>query len=71
MGVVCGLVEEQVLHHDALHRRKAGGDVMRVRVGLKDVFALNIEALERAIDRGVEHVRNAQPGLFLERHAPQ
>ena len=42
---------------------RRGGDVLRVRVGLRDVLALHEEALEAAIDGGVEHVRDAQARL--------
>ncbi len=46
MGVIRGLVQEQVLHDHAFHRRQAGGDVIRVGIGLEDVLALDIEARE-------------------------
>ena len=45
MRVVGGLVQEQVLHDDAFHRRETGRDVLRVGVGLQDVLALDVEAL--------------------------
>ena len=44
--VIRSLVQKQILHDDAFHRRQAGRDVMRVWVRLKDVLALHIEALE-------------------------
>ena len=44
--VTCRLVQEQILHDHALHRRKPGGHVLRVRVGLRDVLALDVDALE-------------------------
>ena len=68
--VVRGLVEEQVLHDDAFHRGEPGRDVLRVRVGLQDVLALDVDALERAVDRGVEHVGDAQARLLVERARP-
>ena len=71
MGVVRGLVQEQVLHDDAFHRREAGGDMLGVGIGLQDVLALDVEALERAVDGGVEHVGDAQARLGVERDAPQ
>ena len=71
MGVARGLVEEEILHDDAFHRAQARGDVLRVGVGLGDVLALQVEALERAVDRLVHHVGDAQARLVAERHAPQ
>jgi hypothetical protein len=71
VGIVRGLVQEQILHDDALHRREPGGDVMRVGVGLQNVLALDVDALEGAADRGVEHVGNAQSRLAVELHAPE
>ena len=71
MGVVGGLVEEEVVHDDAFHRLETGRDVVRVGVGLQDVLALDVDALERAVDGGVEHVGDAQARLRIERHAPQ
>ena len=70
MRVIGGLVEEQILHDDAFHRRESGRDVLRVGIGLHDVLALDVEALERAVDRGIEHVGDAQARLGIERHAP-
>ena len=71
MRVARGLVEEEILHDDAFHRPEARGDVLRVRVGLRDVLALHVEPLEGAVDRLVDHVGNAQARLVAERHAPQ
>ena len=71
MRVVGGLVEEQVLHDDAFHRREAGRDMLGVGIGLQDVLALDVDALEGAVDRGVEHVGDAQARLVVERDAPQ
>ena len=52
--------ERQRVHH-----------VHGVRVALGDVLALHEEALEVAVDRRVEHVRDAQAGLGLDRVSPQ
>ena len=71
MGVVGRLVQEQVLHHHAFHRRQARGHVVGVGVGLQDVLALDVDALERAVDGGVEHVGDAQARLGVEVHAPR
>src|SRR3546814_2293430 len=56
MRVIGGFVQEQVLHHHAFHRLQPRGDVMGVGIGLEDILALNEDALERAVGRGVQHV---------------
>ena len=71
MRVVRRLVEEEVVHDHAFHRREAGGDMLGVRIGLQDVLALDVDALERAFDGGVQHVGDAQARLVVELHAPQ
>jgi hypothetical protein len=70
VGVAGGLVQEEVLDDDALHRRQALGHVAGVRIGLDEVLALDVEALEGAVDGGVEHVRDAEAGLALEANGP-
>ncbi len=70
MGVARRLVEKEILHHDAFHRAQARGDVLGVRIGLGDVLALNVKPLERAVDRFIDHIGNAQARLLAERHAP-
>ena len=47
VSVARRFVQEQVLHDDAFHCRQTRGDVMRIRVGLKDVLALDVNAFER------------------------
>ena len=71
MRVVRRLVEEEVVHDDAFHRGEAGRDMLGVGVGLQYVLALDVEALEGAFDRGVEHVGDAQARLVVELDAPQ
>ena len=71
MGVARGFVEEQVLDDDAFHRPQARGDVLGVGIGLGDVLALQVEALERAVDRLVHHVGDPQARRAAERDAPQ
>ena len=71
MRVVGRLDQEQILHHHAFHRGKAGRHVLGVGIRLEDVLALDVEALERAVDRGVDHVGDAQARLGVERAAPQ
>ena len=38
-------------------------------IGLGDVLALEVQALEAAVERGVEHVGDPQARLGIERHA--
>ncbi len=59
MRVVGGFVEEQILHHHALHRREASRDMVGIGVGLKDILALHKQSLERSVGRCVQHVGNA------------
>ncbi len=55
---------------DAVHGREAGRHVLRIGVGLQDVLALDVDALEAAIDGSVEHVGNAQARLIRDGDAP-
>ena len=71
MGVLRRLVQEEVLHDDAFHRRQRGGHMLGVGIGLRDVLALDVEALEAAVDRRVEHVGDAQARLALRARTPQ
>ena len=70
VGVVGGLVEEEVVDDDAFHRRQRRHHMFGVGIGLQDVLALDIEAHEAALDRGVEHVRDAQARLRIELDVP-
>ncbi|MDT4826606.1 hypothetical protein FQZ97_599210 [compost metagenome] len=70
MRVLGGFVQEQILHHDALHGRERSGHMLCVGIGLHDVFALAVQALERSCERGLEHVGDAQARLGLQGHAP-
>jgi hypothetical protein len=70
MRIVGRLVQKQVLHEDAFHRGEPGRDVLRIGVGLQDVLALDVEAAERAVERGVKHIRDAQTRIGVEAHAP-
>ena len=65
-----GLVEKQVLDDDAFHGRQRRGDMLRVRIGLREVLALDVHALEAAIERRLEHVGNAQARLGPQRARP-
>jgi hypothetical protein len=68
--VIRGLVEEEILHDHAFHGGEAPRHMRRVGIGLKNILALDVNAAESALDGGVEHVRDAQPRLFVERDAP-
>ena len=70
MGVVRGLVEEEIVDDDAFHRRQRRDDMLGVGIGLQDVLALHVEAHEGAFDGGVEHVGNAQARLRVELDVP-
>ncbi len=71
VGVLGGLIEEQVLYDDQVHRHERGGHVLGVRVRLGQVLALDEDAPERAVDGRAEHVRDAQAGFRMDRRAPQ
>jgi hypothetical protein len=70
MRIARRLVEEEILDDDAFHCPQACRDVLGVRVRLGDVLTLHIKPLERAVDRFVDHIGNAQARLAAERHAP-
>ena len=44
MGVIRGLVEEEVVDDDAFHRRERRHHVRGVGIGLQDVLALHVDA---------------------------
>ncbi len=71
MRVICRLVQEEIVHHDTFHGGKAGGNVLGIGVRLENVLALNIDALETAINGSVEHVGNAKPRFVVKLHAPE
>ena len=68
--IFCGLVQKQVLHHDALHSGERGRDVLGVRVGLDNVLTLAVQTHEGVIEGRLEHVGDAQPRFRLQRHPP-
>ena len=70
MRVVGGLVQEQIVDHDAFHGRQAGGHMLGVGIRLQDVLALDDQGLKLAVHRRVEHIGDAQAGLVIQRHAP-
>ena len=70
MRVARRLVQEQILHHHALHRRETRGHVLGVGIGLQNILALNIDALVGSIDRRVDHVGDAQSRFGLQLDAP-
>ena len=45
--------------------------MLDVGIGLQNILALHIKALEGSLDGGVEHVGNAQARLVVELHAPE
>jgi hypothetical protein len=70
LGELRGLVEEQVLHDDEFHVGERGLDVRRVGIGLGDVLALDVDRLEIAGARRVEHVGNTESGFGIDAYAP-
>ncbi|MNO98092.1 hypothetical protein D3C76_898260 [compost metagenome] len=70
MGELGSFVEENVLHHHALHGEQGRRDVLGVGVALGDVLTLAVQRLEAAIQRRLEHVGNAQTRVGLQGHAP-
>ncbi len=68
--VAGGLIQEKILDHHAFHRGHPGRHVLRVGIGLDNVLALNVHALEGAFAGGVQHVGDAQSGLALQRDVP-
>ena len=72
MGELGGLVEEQVLHDHQLHRPERGVDMRGVRIGLRDVLALDEEALERRRRSRQSNMFGIRsPGSALRSRAPQ
>ena len=70
MRVFGGFVQENVLHNDAFHRRQSRCYVLRVRVGLHNVFALAIQTKERTVHGCIKHIGDAQAGFGAECDAP-
>lgn len=44
MGVIRRLVEEEVVHDDAFHGGKTGRHMLRIRIRLQNVLALDVDA---------------------------
>src|SRR3546814_18345106 len=70
MRKVRRFVEEQVMDNDQLHCSKPRRDMLRIGIGLQEILALDIDRTERTVDRGDEHVRDAQPRPGIEADAP-
>src|SRR5579862_8657716 len=70
MGEFRRLIQEQVLDDDAVHRAQGRSNVLRVRIRLSNVLALDVESLELAIERSLEHVRDAKSWLGEQLPAP-
>ena len=70
MCVIRSLVEEQVVDDHAVHCGEARRHVVRVGIGLENVFALDVDCAEGAIQCGIEHVGDAQARFGIERDAP-
>ena len=70
MGELGGFVQEDVLNDQAIQRPQGRLDVLGVGIGLGNVLALDVHALEFPSNRCVKHVRNAQPRMGVDRDAP-
>ncbi len=64
------LVVKQILHDEAVERSQRVGHVLRVRIGLREILALNEQSAEFAADGLRQHVRNAQTRIGVEVHVP-
>src|SRR5690349_14171621 len=66
-----GFVVKDVLNDDAFHGRERRCYVRGIGIRLRKVLALDVETTEAAIERGFEHVRNAQSRLGTQVNLPQ
>ena len=63
-------VLEDVVNDEQLERPERLLDVMHVGIGLRDVLAEDVHALQLLRDRGVEHLGDGVPALFLDGPPP-
>ena len=70
MGVFGGFVQEDVLHHDAFHGGQSCCHMLRIGVGLHNVFALAVQTQEGTVHGRVKHIGNAQSRLWTDADAP-
>ena len=70
MGVFGGFIQENVLHHDAFHGGQSGCHMLRIGIGLHDVFALAVQTQEGTVHGRVKHIGNAQTRLWTDADAP-
>ena len=62
----CANFEEQVLYDDALHAAERGLNMLRVRVRLGEILALDVHALVVTGNCGIEHIGNTVSRLRVE-----
>src|SRR6188768_3026448 len=65
-----GFIVKDVLNDDAFHGRQRRGDMRRVRIGLREILALDVQPPEGTVERRLEHVRDAEAGLGPELYFP-
>ena len=70
MGEGGGLVQEQILHDDAVHGAQRLVHMLGVGIRLGDVLTLHEQALESAFHRLVEHVGDTEARLIVELRLP-
>ncbi len=71
MGILRGLVDEEILNDHQLQRLQCGNHVMGVRVGLGNVLTLDEQRFEVTADGGVKHIGDPQTRLRLQHCAPE
>ena len=70
MGVLGGLVEEQVLHYQAIERGQRRLDMLGIGVGLGHVLTLAVKTAKFAVYRRVKHIGDAHARLRVQRNIP-
>ena len=64
------LVQKEILHNDAIHGSQCSGDMLRIGVGLRNIFPLDIQPLKPPTDGRVEHIGDSHTGVFAQRDTP-
>ena len=70
MSVLGSLIEENVVYDYDFHCRECFGNVLGIRVRLRDILALDIKSFEAPIQRGIKHIGDSESRLGIQRHTP-